>query len=180
MRADLPEPPPIPADVLMAVYAAVGELVIGWALAEQMLDHMVTLCFHGAGAKTERELPVALTRKLRYLRKCFARVPSLPPFRERASNLLDETEKLSDIRHTVIHGAISDYDTTTETIIFVKLKAVKDRHWVDPRRVKGTALLAAGGEAADLGSRLGDLARGLFDTLVPENVRDKLRRDLGR
>ncbi len=180
MTADLLDLPPIPSDILPPIFFAVGELVLGWAFAEQNLDNMVTIFFHGAGAKTEAELPVALNRKMKYLRKCLRTVPALASFRANAEQLIDEAEKLSDTRHTVIHGAISEYNSQIQVITFVKLKAVKDRHWVDPRHMKLDHLLGIGVEAGKLGLRLGDLTRRLLDTFVPKDVRDKLGRDLGR
>jgi hypothetical protein len=179
MRDD-PDTPPIPSEILHSIYAAVGELILKWAHAEQILDNMITIFFHGAGAKSERDLPVALSRKMRYLRKSLRTTPSLATFRETANNLLSETKKLSDIRHTVVHGALTEYDAATQTITFVKLKAVKDTHWVDPRLVKLDDLLGVGEEAGNLALHLGDLLKGLLEAFVPKDVLDKHRRGLGR
>lgn len=169
----------IPREILMAIYPPVGELVVTWAMTEQMLDHWVTIFFQASGGeRLITELPAGLKRKMKFLRRSLRELPALAPFKDEGLALLSEVAGIADYRHTVVHGALAKYDARSETITFVKLKAVKDKHWIQPRTMKGNDLLNIGSVALDFCSRLGDFTKRLVDAFVPQDVLDKHRGNL--
>ncbi len=168
-------------DVLMTLYGPVGEIVIGWALAEQILDNCVALFFHAAGGRQiEPELPRMLKRKISFSRRCLNKLAPLADFRQQGTAFMDEIAILAELRHTLIHGALSDYDAATATYTFTRLDAVKDKHWIQPRTVSLPILLNTGGKCLDLGSRFGDFLKRLVEAFVPEDVIKKYPGPIGR
>ena len=86
------------------LYSALGKLTISWAYAEFGLDWLIREIHEPlrAGAK----VPIALNRKLEYLRKAFGTVDRLATFRERFEKIADQIHDAAEERHDLIHGLI--------------------------------------------------------------------------
>jgi hypothetical protein len=87
----------------------VGLLVIQWGSAEQTLELMVSALFNsGSGPKVKsRKVPQQLTAKLEYLSRCTDHMLELKPIKINVDKLVEDFKMLSDLRHSIIHGAAS-------------------------------------------------------------------------
>lgn len=141
----------ISSDLLDALCPVVGSIAINWSMAESALEQMV-LIFHKdcGGDKYEKMIPMMLDRKIRFCRKCVNNLPSLTPYRDRLLRLLDRMAKLSQVRHDVIHGALSEYNERTRRIKFSRLRGDVLHH----PHYTVRQLLAAQGRILGLGTAL--------------------------
>ena len=156
----------IPDNLFPPLSMAVGQLILSWSFVEVSLDQWVAVVYQGVGGKQiEREIPRGLDRKIKFLRRCFKRIPALEPFAEEATDILSRAKKLSSIRHTIVHGFVSKYDPHTQTMTFVKLDARKDRdiHRVNETPLTFAQLLDAGGECLNLSTDSARLAKRLAE-----------------
>lgn len=87
------------------VYSAIGRMAISWAIIELSLDCLISMIHHNIGGKdVEPDLPWALQRKLKYIRKCFKKLDRLAPFKDDIDNLMADIAIASEDRHNIIHG----------------------------------------------------------------------------
>ena len=141
----------IPDDLFPPLSLSVGQLILSWSFIEVSLDQWVAIIYQGGGGqKIEREIPRAINRKIKFLRRCFKSIAALEPFAEEATNLLGSAKELSGIRHIIVHGYPSTYDPDTQTVTFVKLDAGRDIHRVNETPLTFAQLLDAGGKCLDL------------------------------
>lgn len=89
------------------LYSALGKLTISWAYVEFGLDWLIREIHEPLGFQaTESQVPISLTRKLRYLRKAFRSLDKLATFRDRFEKIADQIRDAADERHDLIHGFI--------------------------------------------------------------------------
>ena len=163
-------PKPLPDDLFPPLSMSVGQLVLSWSFVENSLDQWVAIIYQGVGGKQiEREIPRALKRKIKFLRRCFKNIALLEPFAEEAIELLGQAKDVSDIRHIVVHGYISKYDSNTQTVTFVKLDARKDIHRINETPLTFDQLLEAGGKCLDLSLNCAKLTKRFTNTFVAKN-----------
>jgi hypothetical protein len=117
----MPEPTyTTPADE--ALFAAIGRLTISWALLEAGLDYSIIMLHKELGGdKIEPEMPWALKRKLKYIRKCFNRIDGLTQDRETVAKLLDNIDTASEARHDIIHGVATSHPEGATQVGMVRL-----------------------------------------------------------
>ena len=162
-----------PDDFFPMISLSVGQLVIGWSFVEMSLKQWIAIIYHGAGGKhIEHEIPRGLKSEIKFLRRCFRNISSLEPFANEATSVLDRAAKLADIRHAVVHGYPSKYDSDTQTVTFVKLDARKHIHRIMGRPITFSQLLDAGRVCLDLGHDGAVLSKRLADAFVSENDRN--------
>jgi hypothetical protein len=88
-------------------FAAVGRLTVAWALLESPIDAMVHIIHQRVGGHDiEREPPWGISKKLKFLRRCFRRIERLRPKTDEAIKLLLAIGPVADIRHDIIHGTV--------------------------------------------------------------------------
>jgi hypothetical protein len=114
----------IPDDVYQALCKSVGDLVLNWGLAESALDIGVAIVFHRGGNAVENTIPKAMDKKTEFLKQCFKTLLQLSPWREEATALAIEANNLANVRHTVVHGSISQYDPNGHKIVFQSWRRV--------------------------------------------------------
>src|SRR5712692_2378524 len=108
-------------DEYHALCAAIGFVVVNWAIAEQGLDGCVAIVFHNHDGKTiDQEIPRSLSRKVEFLKKCFKRFDSLAPIKDKALEILQRLTVLSDRRHDLVHGAITSVVSKNGVFEFAK------------------------------------------------------------
>jgi hypothetical protein len=164
----------IPNEVLNALYAPVGQIIISWALAEQLLENCVLVFSRFAGGKNiEPELPWQLGPKLKFSRKCLNKLESLSAFKEEGIKLVDEMAALSDVRHTFIHGAVSKYDKQTNTLLFVRLDVKNNTRQTIHRKITADFLITNGAKCVDLATRLSKFLERLIKAFVPKEIINK-------
>lgn len=173
---------PVPPQLVDPLANAIGRLAMAWAGLELMLDAQVAVIYQLAGGRhLERELPKALNRRINFLRRCYRQIAALSGFSAKAAPLLDETDRLSETRHTVIHGAPAHCDPSGPSFIFVRMEVNKDK-----TMHKGNELSLTLGQIVDCGRKsqgLADdfysLANRLMDAFMTDDQREKVFGTLG-
>lgn len=101
----------VPEEVMPALFSCVGMIVVNWTFIENALDGWASVAFHDYPAlRVEADLPRQFSRKVRFLRKSFRKIPGLAPFKDEAIRLLDRAKELQPIRDHMAHSTLSDYD----------------------------------------------------------------------
>jgi hypothetical protein len=160
-----------PADEFL--FASIGRLTIAWAFIEIALDHMVFIIHHHIGGKDiEREMPWSLSRKVRYLRKCFNKLAPLAPYRDGAIALLGEVTQLSVMRQDIIHGVTTDHPEGATQIKMLRLIRGGDTYEHREISVSSLEILESAADANNLGNRLLKFALPLAKQFVPDKSND--------
>jgi hypothetical protein len=160
----------IPDDVYQALCKSVGDLVLNWGLAESALDIGVAIVFHRGGNAVENTIPKAMDKKTEFLKQCFKTLLQLSPWREEATALAIEANNLANVRHTVVHGSISQYDPNGHKIVFHMLKAEPTIHRHRTQTLAIESILAAGSKSAALCGKLLNLDERLAKALVAQDI----------
>src|SRR4051812_45858239 len=93
---------------LDSLFRAVGFVVVQWGQAEQSLEMIVAMLYQNLGGKPlTKRIPVLLTPKLDFVRKCLTNIPTLHQFKTEGEGLTQKFEEISQKRHDLIHGAIA-------------------------------------------------------------------------
>lgn len=103
----------------------VGMLVIQWGSAEQTLELTLGVLFVAPGRPAANKIPQNLVRKLEYLTRCADFMPSLAPHRTQIKKLVSDFQRLSELRHNLIHGAASSINHVDGVYEFGKIDHVK-------------------------------------------------------
>lgn len=144
-----------------------GLITLHWSYIETTLDALVAITYHHHGGnKIERELPRMLGRKLKYLRRAFARAPKLSKHEKAAAAFFGQVEDLSERRHVLIHGYATEF--APAGIKFVKLRIEAQLHYVEEHHVSAGELLAFMAETGELGLKLAQFVQ----PLVAEMLKD--------
>ncbi len=95
---------PTPGE-LASIQRGVGAITLRWGRLELTLNLMIALIYHQIGGREiEPELPLMFGRRLRFLRRCFAQIEPLTPYRKEAVELFDLLADLAVVRETISHG----------------------------------------------------------------------------
>jgi hypothetical protein len=90
-------------DQTKILYQTIGALTVNWAGVETALDYFNgVLILHQTNPKLK--LPQSLKSKIGFFQNSFDRMPELTLFRERASKIVSELNRLKTIRHDAVHG----------------------------------------------------------------------------
>ena len=94
-------------DDFKSLCAAIGFVVVNWALAEQSLDFTVETIYNKCPGNTiEKQLPHSFQRKVKFLRKAFRTSVALQVYAEDGNKLLDRMVPLAQQRHDFVHGVV--------------------------------------------------------------------------
>ena len=161
---------PLSQEMIDTLYQPVGTLVITWALTEQTLDSCIAVIYQTtAGRHLEPELPRSVKRKARFLKLSHRLVDILKPLAAEGLPLFSEANRLAQIRHTVVHGVISEYDSRTKKVTFTMLDATGTKHRTEDRKLSVDEIVRAGAEIHSLASKLTKFASQLFETCIPDH-----------
>lgn len=168
--------PNVPGDIVPHIMTNVGFIVVGWSFLELHLA-MWTAIIHAdaGGSEIESELPRMSKRRIRYLRKCFNRIPALTPARIMALDLLDRASRLQHVRDFAVHGTMADYDPEgDEHITFKKIDVGDDKqhHVTDSLSMPGAAWVKAGADLTDMAKEAESITLLLLNTLRSEKQID--------
>jgi hypothetical protein len=90
-------------DQTKILFQSIGALSVAWAQVETCLDYFNgVLILHKSNP--ELKLPKSLKPKIGFFQNSFDRMPELAPFRERASKIVSELNRLKTVRHDAVHG----------------------------------------------------------------------------
>jgi hypothetical protein len=153
--------------------AAIGGLVLAWGDVEASLTMCVALIFKDAGGRhhaDKEEIPVALKRKLKFLRLCMRKIEALAPFKDDGLALLEIATPLAKFRNDVIHSFVSDADRQTMTFTFTALGSFKDKPLITGQvQYSVKQLVEIGGQMMEFGQHLVEFVARLQNALVPED-----------
>ena len=111
------------ADDLDTIARAIGLVVLQWGQAEQSLDLLVAVLWQSFdGKRFAKRIPVMLEPKIHFVRACLPRQPDLTLHAEAAERLLLEFERLSGLRHDLIHGAVASLAPVNRAFVFARLE----------------------------------------------------------
>ena len=148
-----------------ALYSAVGFVVVQWGIAEQLLDGVVAMLYHSFGGRTlAKRLPKQLEVKLKFVRKCVTTNPDLAPFAVKIASVADTFERLSSLRHDLIHGAIASLTAEGGMVFKFQKLDFMDPHMHRLRVVRFDAadFPKLTEDLVDLGSLTGEVAKELI------------------
>jgi hypothetical protein len=154
-----------PPEVL-SLYQAIGFIVIQWGQAEQSLDLLVAAIYRGHGGRPfakKRQIPRALTDKLKFIRKCFRNIDALAPYRSEGNALLSELQRLSPIRNDLIHGAITKLESVNDGFEFAKLDIEGEIHVLRDFRFESSTFPDLAKDLVCLGNRAALLANKISE-----------------
>jgi len=136
-------------------FGAIGRLTISWAHLELGLDGMVHILYHGFGGKAiDPEIPQTLSRKIRFLRAAFKKLPIGDEGINGYLSFLDRVEAAAVTRHDIIHGIVVDQAEGSGEATIVRI--ARKRGVVSTRRFTAstTDILRAAAEAQRLGGKI--------------------------
>ena len=168
-----------PAEIVEPLCGAIGHMVHSWSYVEACLDYNVAIIFQAAGGRhLDDQIPQALGRKIKFLRRCFRQIDALKPFAEEALPYLDKANHLSELRHIVVHGYASKYDEHNQSFRFVRLNLIDGRtmhkaveSWIPVRKLLDEAI-----DCQELHRKLISFTDRLLEALVPEYEGNELIR----
>jgi hypothetical protein len=143
----------------------IGFVVVQWGHCEQSLELLVNTLFNEYGGNNltgRKRMPRPISEKIAFLRECGAHITSLAFFRTELESLAEDFKKLSQIRHDLIHGALTDDPIRNGIFKFIRLETHPDTHEVKEflYDLKDFQVLEA--SLMDLGAKAPKLARKVF------------------
>jgi len=116
-------------DEFRSLCAAIGFVVVNWALAEQSLDFMVETIYNKcAGNTIEEQLPHSFQRKVKFLRKAFRTRVALQIYAEDGNKLLNCMVPLAQQRHDLVHGVVVSIESVNGRFPIDKLDYQAQEH----------------------------------------------------
>ncbi len=159
-------------------FAAVGELVLTWSLLESAVDASVHIIHQKVGGhEIEEQVPWALAKKLKFLRRCFRQIHRLSPQSETAVALFLEVGSASDLRHDIVHGVVRAFPVDDGPHTFGVLSRGDLRPKIHEFVISTPAIKTAAKRAAALTFRSSNIAEWLvaeFLADLPDNPGGKV------
>lgn len=141
-------------EIMPSLCGGLGMVVLNWSFVENNLDHWTAIAYADfGGSSIEAELPRQFGRKVKFLRKCFRRIPELSTFQDECTTYIDRAEAISTTRHYLVHGVLKGFDPENyESFTFAKIDVSEDKndHVVGELTIPGAKLLAVGLELLDM------------------------------
>lgn len=170
MEYTFPEDIDFPDDNMAPLAMAIGGMILSWGTVEVSLNISIAVLFNSAGGKhhaDKNEVPVAMGRKLKFLRLCFKKIEALVSFRNDGLALCQRAGLLADKRNDIIHGYVSEYDSKTEKFTFTTLGSDKDVPLIKGQpKYTIHEIMEIGGACITLGSDFADFAKRLTNKFV--------------
>lgn len=120
-------------DAENALYSQVGFIVVQWGHCEQSLELLVNTLFLQYGGNKlpgRKRMPKPLSEKLAFVKECILQIPSLAPFRVELETLISDFETITQKRHDLVHGALTDDPVIKGVFTFIRLEKHPDIHEV--------------------------------------------------
>lgn len=106
-----------------SVYLAIGRIVANWCIVEYELDRCIaTIHKRCKGRIVADDIPIALNKKIKLLKRSFKDDPRLAPLAADGRKLLSRISALKEHRHLATHGAISGLNIKTTVVSFSKFQ----------------------------------------------------------
>jgi hypothetical protein len=108
------------------LFRTVGFIVVQWGHAEQSLEMIVSTLYDWYPGEKPKKLPFMLEKKLDFIRNSATSTTEPLIFAPDLIKLADDFESLADVRHNLIHGAITSFEPEGDTFTFIKLRSSND------------------------------------------------------
>lgn len=155
-----------PGSTFDSLLRTVGFVVVKWGHCEQSLELIVNTLHRDFGGNLlagRKRMPRPVSEMVAFLKECAEQISSLAAFRPRLEALANAFDEVTQLRHDLVHGALSDEPIKDGVFTFIRLDAHPDIHEVktfeyDLKKFPDleTALMKLGATAPKLG-------RDLFD-----------------
>lgn len=144
----------------------VGFIVVQWGHCEQSLELLVNTLFRDFSGNIltgRKRMPRPVSEKVAFLRECASQLPTLISFRAELEGLALNFEHVMQMRHDLVHGALTDVPIANGVFTFIRLDAHPDIHEMKTFEydLKKFPLIEA--ELMKLGDVSMKLARRVFD-----------------
>lgn len=157
---------------LDSIARAFGLVVINWGNAEQSLDMLIALLWQSFPTRAySRKIPMMLAPKLTFARKSFAEVEALKPFQQQAGSLFAEFDRLSNLRHDLIHGAVASLAPIDGHFVLMKFEIHDGFHHVREVRIPIAAYPQLTRDLVNLGRNAHHMADTIFELVKKIDAR---------
>jgi hypothetical protein len=148
-----------------AFQVELGRLVMVWGPLELFVDGATLIVFKRFSGNTlEPTIPTSFSKKIKFLKSAFAKLPPLMPLERSTKPVLSEAMKLANERNFLIHGLnlalATHYDKVPSE--FLKLAYGTTSHSLEKRRYTTLQIR----QLSDRIASIGDLIRFLSDGLL--------------
>jgi len=147
-----------------SLFKTIGFVVVNWGHCEQSLELLVNTLFREYdGNKLQKKMPKPLSAKIAFVKECAAHIPSLAPFRTEIESLVRAFEALTQTRHDLVHGALTDAPVVDGVYSFIRLDTHPDIHEVKGFQYDLKAFPSLAEALLRLGTDVPKVARRIFD-----------------
>lgn len=154
-----------PDGTFESLLRTIGFVVVQWGHCEQSLELLVNTLFReygGNNLRGRKRMPRPVSEKIAFLRECGAQIASLVSFRTELDSLAEDFDKVLQIRHDLVHGALTDAPIRNGVFTFIRLEAHPDIHEVKEFLYDLKDFPALEASLMDLGAKAPKLARRVF------------------
>lgn len=154
-----------PDGTFESLLRTIGFVVVQWGHCEQSLELLVNTLFReygGNNLRGRKRMPRPVSEKIAFLRECGAQIASLVSFRTELDSLAEDFDKVLQIRHDLVHGALTDAPIRNGVFTFIRLEAHPDIHEVKEFLYDLKDFPALQASLIDLGEKAPKLARRVF------------------
>lgn len=155
-----------PGTTAESLFKTIGFIVINWGHCEQSLELLVNSLFLQYGGNKlpkRKKMPRQLSEKLSFVSECAEQLPSLSSFRAELEALVSSFEAVTQTRHDLVHGALTDAPVVEGVYSFIRLDTHPDIHEVKDFQYDLKAFPPLAEALLRLGSDAPKLARRVFD-----------------
>ena len=111
-----------PQEIPIALYIAVGRIVVNWAYVEMALNQCISVIYKRCDGKTiNKSIPASLSRKTGFLKRAFSELTMLAAFALDGLALTTRVTNIAEARNRPTHAAFIGYDANTGSFHFRKL-----------------------------------------------------------
>lgn len=153
-------------DAESTLYSQVGFIVIQWGHCEQSLELLVNTLFSEFGGNAlpkRKRMPRQLSEKLSFVKECAAAIPELKPLRVEIERLAGAFEALTQKRHDLVHGALSDTADIDGVYSFIRLETHPDIHEIKDFKYDLRDFPSLAKELVGLGASTTKIARQVWN-----------------
>jgi hypothetical protein len=129
----------------------------------ELLVNTLFLQYGGNNLPKRKKMPRPLSEKLSFVKECAENLPSLSSFRSELESLISSFEAITQTRHDLVHGALTDAPVVDGVYSFIRLDTHPDIHEVKDFRYDLKAFPSLAEALRRLGSDAPNLARRVFD-----------------
>ena len=164
MNIDLPGVKP--GSTFESLCKSIGFVVVQWGHCEQSLELLVNTLFlqyGGNGLPKRKKMPKQLGEKVAFVKECARGIPSLSLFRAELESLATSFESLTQKRHDLVHGALTDAPVKNGVYSFIRLETHPDIYEIKDFQYDLKAFPSLAEALVRLGADAPRIARLVFD-----------------